>query len=182
MSQEVVYVDQSRLPRALFCTICSEVLKEPLRLPCAHVFCMHCLASWLPRNPRCPIDRSTVTARALRPDKLATEIIAGLDVYCAFKAKGCTMVGPSVFMAAHGQVCRCAAAPQHLATTLPESDSGPLDDFCLRENIHGNLMGQLYCVAHDVVESCVSREHSRQTVAEEQRGEPLWHAGGASAG
>eukprot|EP01134_Creolimax_fragrantissima_P003492 CFRG3492T1 len=42
------------------CVICRENMESAKRLPCGHIFHMHCLRSWLQRQQICPICRSPV--------------------------------------------------------------------------------------------------------------------------
>ncbi|KAF4527143.1 hypothetical protein B566_EDAN007220 [Ephemera danica] len=40
------------------CTICHEAFTTPVCLPCSHVFCEACLATWADREPSCPLCRA----------------------------------------------------------------------------------------------------------------------------
>ncbi|KNC78351.1 hypothetical protein SARC_09214 [Sphaeroforma arctica JP610] len=42
------------------CVICREIMDTAKRLPCGHIFHIHCLRSWLQRQQICPICRSPV--------------------------------------------------------------------------------------------------------------------------
>lgn len=50
----------------LICSICSEILEDPLTTECEHLFCRRCIADWLRDNRTCPIDRLYIHQRNLR--------------------------------------------------------------------------------------------------------------------
>lgn len=39
------------------CGICQDVFKDPVELPCGHIFCRHCISLWLAGKKTCPLDR-----------------------------------------------------------------------------------------------------------------------------
>lgn len=46
----------------LECSICLELLCEPMQLPCSHVFCRRCLAGMVQQNRHCALCRATIPA------------------------------------------------------------------------------------------------------------------------
>lgn len=44
------------------CIICREEMSAAKKLPCGHLFHIHCLRSWLERQQTCPTCRSSVLA------------------------------------------------------------------------------------------------------------------------
>ena len=56
------------MERSLFCPICLNELKDPLRtLKCKHVFCGYCIKKWLQVKASCPMDRNAVVIKDLSP-------------------------------------------------------------------------------------------------------------------
>lgn len=55
-------MQRSEETRSMECSICLDVLRDPLRLPCRHTFCTQCLRQLFAdhRGDRCPLCRSDV--------------------------------------------------------------------------------------------------------------------------
>ncbi|KAJ7076375.1 SNF2 family N-terminal domain-containing protein [Mycena belliarum] len=43
------------------CPICFDVMKDPRITSCAHIFCFSCITEIVSRDPKCPLDRRTIT-------------------------------------------------------------------------------------------------------------------------
>lgn len=60
------------------CSICLEILKEPVGLKCGHMYCSHCLLTWLNNHKTCPMCRfvtsSFATVKCDFMEKLIMEI------------------------------------------------------------------------------------------------------------
>lgn len=53
---------KQELTRVGSCAICQEDFKEPLMLPCHHIFCEECISMWFDREKTCPVCRHTVAS------------------------------------------------------------------------------------------------------------------------
>lgn len=51
----------------LLCSICRDVLEDPLQAPCEHAFCTACIHGWLVHHSNCPEDRQVIDVSLLRP-------------------------------------------------------------------------------------------------------------------
>lgn len=51
----------------LLCSICRDVLEDPLQAPCEHAFCTACIHGWLVHHSNCPEDRQAIDVSVLRP-------------------------------------------------------------------------------------------------------------------
>ncbi|KAL8610326.1 hypothetical protein ACOMHN_041140 [Nucella lapillus] len=90
----------------LLCSICRDVLEEPLQAPCEHVFCSACISAWLVAEPSCPEDRHPLTSDQLRPlFQYMRNDLARLKIRCQNYSKGCDHVSSLEFSPAHEDVC-----------------------------------------------------------------------------
>ncbi|XP_054163575.1 E3 ubiquitin-protein ligase NRDP1-like [Oppia nitens] len=82
------------VPEELMCSICNDVLCEPLVTECDHLFCRECITEWLSVNRTCPIDRLYITSRNLRTAPRYVRNQLGRQLLkCDFADDGCqTMV------------------------------------------------------------------------------------------
>ncbi|KDQ18333.1 hypothetical protein BOTBODRAFT_184989 [Botryobasidium botryosum FD-172 SS1] len=56
------------------CAICFDNLKEPRILSCGHPFCLACISEVIARDPKCPMDRRTITMGDLIEPPPPTEL------------------------------------------------------------------------------------------------------------
>ena len=88
------FVDQGSIVQDVICSICTDVVQEPVQTPCDHVFCSECIIRWLEEDRRtCPIDRQPLTFEALKPpNRVITQLINKLTIRCKFFDKGCRLM------------------------------------------------------------------------------------------
>ncbi|XP_050991934.1 E3 ubiquitin-protein ligase TRIM16-like [Labeo rohita] len=63
------------------CSVCLDVLKDPVTIPCGHSYCMHCITDWWKQKRvyRCPQCRHTFTSRpALCKNVIIAEMVEKL--------------------------------------------------------------------------------------------------------
>ena len=71
------FVDESKIFKALSCSICMEVFINPCNVGCGHSFCSDCMADWIKSNldnrkmPHCPLCQSKINPEEIRKDLLA---------------------------------------------------------------------------------------------------------------
>ncbi|XP_071106074.1 uncharacterized protein [Haliotis cracherodii] len=74
----------------LVCCICTFVLDEPMETPCRHVFCRHCIETWLGHRRTCPSCRKKVSRRDLKSVlPLVQNMLNKLTMICEFRENGC---------------------------------------------------------------------------------------------
>ena len=57
------FIDKDCILNDLICSICTEVILDPVQTPCEHCFCKECITTWLDEKQKfCPVDRKTLTA------------------------------------------------------------------------------------------------------------------------
>jgi hypothetical protein len=51
---------------SFYCSICTELMKEPVVDPHGHCFCRECIEDWLERRPTCPMTNTQIQETELR--------------------------------------------------------------------------------------------------------------------
>ncbi|CAL8277634.1 unnamed protein product [Merluccius merluccius] len=77
---------KQRLSRDLTCSICLDLFKQPVSLPCDHTFCQGCITGYWsgPRSPgggtgSCPQCRTLCLGQSYRPNRIVANIV---ESYC----------------------------------------------------------------------------------------------------
>jgi hypothetical protein len=82
---------QSGIPTDLFihdisaeykCSICTEVLNDPVQCRAGHMFCRHCVSVWLQNHVNCPECRIDLSIDSLSDARLIRNFISELQVRC----------------------------------------------------------------------------------------------------
>ena len=76
------------------CSICNNVLQNPVHTPCDHLFCSGCIRKWLKQADKestCPICRKHITLNKVSPaPRIIQRLLEKLFVPCKFHHRGCT--------------------------------------------------------------------------------------------
>ncbi|KAG7263372.1 hypothetical protein CRUP_010431 [Coryphaenoides rupestris] len=81
---QVSKTSAERLSRDLTCSICLDLFKQPVSLPCDHTFCQGCIAGYWagPRTPgpargtgSCPQCRTLCSGQSCRPNRIVANIV-----------------------------------------------------------------------------------------------------------
>ena len=88
------FVDRETIVQDIICSVCTDVVQEPVQTPCDHVFCSECIIRWLEEGRRtCPIDRQDLTFEVLKPpNRVITQLINKLTIRCRYFDKGCKLM------------------------------------------------------------------------------------------
>ena len=88
------FVERETIVEDIICSICKDVVQEPVQTPCDHVFCSECIILWLEEGRRnCPIDRQELTFEGLKPpNRVITQLINKLTIRCTNFEKGCRLL------------------------------------------------------------------------------------------
>lgn len=74
----------------LVCSICTNVLMEPVQTQCDHLFCHACLHHWLRTSPSCPVDRHYLCNDMIKPaPRYIRNLINQLLIQCDYRSDGC---------------------------------------------------------------------------------------------
>ena len=88
------FPDRHSIIDSLICTVCTDVVEDPVQTPCEHCFCRTCIARWLQEgNSSCPVDREGLTLDSLKPlNRMTMQVLNKLNVYCKNYAEGCVLM------------------------------------------------------------------------------------------
>lgn len=74
----------------LLCSICRDVLEEPLQAPCEHAYCSSCIHAWLTHYNNCPEDRQALWPSDLKPIfRYMKNDLDALKIRCDNEPRGC---------------------------------------------------------------------------------------------
>ena len=79
----------------LICTICGQVLEEPVQIrQCEHCFCTECLQEWLRHQQICPVDRSVVSPATdlIQAPRILRNMLSRMKICCENREFGCVVV------------------------------------------------------------------------------------------
>ena len=81
------FVNLEDVSSYLYCIICGEIFKDPVRLHCGHTYCKECITDWSKKNSICPLCRMTFNIDYIQRDLIGYNMVNELLVYCV--NKGC---------------------------------------------------------------------------------------------
>jgi hypothetical protein len=91
---------------AFLCTVCNQVLKDPVKIPCGHTFCRECIIAWIETSPSCPLDQQGVIVDNLSHVGFAFKsLLDNLLVKCGFSLNGCSYSGQRSSLVNHESSC-----------------------------------------------------------------------------
>mmetsp|Transcript_134753 Transcript_134753/g.430576 ORF Transcript_134753/g.430576 Transcript_134753/m.430576 type:complete len:174 (-) Transcript_134753:502-1023(-) len=117
-------VDHESVSATLRCSICTEVLVDPVSFPaaCQHVFCRLCIRQARHRRDDCPIYRHSLRGASEQANIIVQSCLDELQIRCG---SGCGWTGRQDAKSAHSHSCplKLLAEARHLlAVTRTERD------------------------------------------------------------
>ena len=81
----------STVSQNFICSICFNVLKDPVLCPRNHhCFCRGCITKHLENSQRCPTCADNLTLETLaEPQRMVKDILNELNIHCIYKSRGC---------------------------------------------------------------------------------------------
>lgn len=87
-----------------FCSICLDVLRDPVQVPCGHVYCSQCICEWSANhNNTCPNDGSSITSMGVVGYNFKN-LLNRMNICCEFE--GCDWTGPLSSLDGHVSLCQ----------------------------------------------------------------------------
>ena len=88
------FLDKDSLVEEIICTVCTDVVKEPVQTPCDHLFCKECITNWIEGGHKsCPIDRHQISLDMLKPpSRMIIQLINKLSIRCKHFSEGCKLM------------------------------------------------------------------------------------------
>ena len=72
------------------CSICRDIIEDPIASQCEHVFCKVCIVEWLQRELSCPVDREPlIRSQLCEPSRFFRNFYTKLVIKCEFASNGC---------------------------------------------------------------------------------------------
>uniref|UniRef100_A0A6G1RN76 Ring finger protein 151 n=1 Tax=Hypotaenidia okinawae TaxID=2861861 RepID=A0A6G1RN76_9GRUI len=145
----------------LLCSICRDVLEDPLQAPCEHAFCTACIHGWLVHHSNCPEDRQMIDVSLLRPlYRYMKNDLNRLQLHCKNRENGCEMVCSLESIDRHERECEYSQIPCSNAGCTAQIERRNLDghlavcEFRSRECPNG--CGYTILSAEDTQHNCVA--------------------------
>ena len=131
------FEERGSIVQALVCSICTDVMKDPVETPCEHSFCIDCINRWLEGGQKiCPVDRKILTVDALKPaNRITKQLLENLTVRCKYYGEGCWLKSKFQYMTqliCH-ELNHCQAVPNKLVFNVRETPQNEVGD--LRKKI-----------------------------------------------
>ncbi|KAM6101035.1 RING finger protein 151-like isoform 1-T7 [Theristicus caerulescens] len=145
----------------LLCSICRDVLEDPLQAPCEHAFCTVCIHGWLVHHSNCPEDRQMIDVSLLRPlYRYMKNDLNRLQLHCKNREYGCEMVCSLESIDRHERECEYSQIPCSNAGCTVQIERRNLDghlavcEYRSRECPNG--CGYTILSAEDTQHNCVA--------------------------
>jgi len=88
-----IFANKENIHQNLICGIGMGVMETPVRTPCDHLFCSHCINQWLAYNKTCPVCREPVDPDLMKRDRNVQGLINDMEVCCTERGGGCEWTG-----------------------------------------------------------------------------------------
>lgn len=102
------FVHPERISSQLFCSICTNVLENPVITPSEHMFCESELLDWFVTkgDQICPMTNAKLDpSKIAKPGRIITNMLNELERYCTNKAEGCQWTGQNDQLKVHLKTC-----------------------------------------------------------------------------
>ena len=91
---DIKYFTGDNIEDEFLCSICNNVLQNPVNTPCDHLFCSGCIRKWLKQPDKestCPICRKHITLNKVSAaPRIIQRLLEKLFITCKYHDRGCT--------------------------------------------------------------------------------------------
>jgi hypothetical protein len=122
---DAAVINLESLPEDFICSICQELMRDPVQTECQHLFCLSCLETSVATSRSCPLDRTQFSHGTVFPllrdrNPPMFRMYARICVRCPASAvgSGCPWVGTADGFDAHMQGCRQPDAAADLRSQI----------------------------------------------------------------
>jgi hypothetical protein len=89
------------------CSICRDIIEDPIASYCEHIFCKLCINEWLQKESSCPVDRKSLKVHHLcEPNRFFRNFYLKLELKCEFESNGCEKVCKIENLFCHQNSCQ----------------------------------------------------------------------------
>jgi len=89
------------------CSICRDVIEDPIATQCEHVFCKTCINEWIQKESSCPVDRKTLNKSQLcEPSRFFRNFYSKLELKCEYESNGCDIFSKIEDLKSHQDKCK----------------------------------------------------------------------------
>jgi len=97
------------------CSICRDIIEDPIASQCEHVFCKICINEWLQTQSSCPVDRTPLNSSQLcEPSRFFRNPYSRLVLKCQFESNGCQITIQIEDLKTHQNKCKFNPSVKHL--------------------------------------------------------------------
>lgn len=111
--------------RDYVCPICTDICREAVETPCAHLFCDTCLSLAVEVKMECPLDHKRLVAGSVHKAGFVRRKVLNMTVRCPNSGVGCPHTGPLGQLDAH--MAACAHKPASCTQCAANVAAGELE-------------------------------------------------------
>jgi hypothetical protein len=103
------FVHPERISSQLFCSICTNVVENPVITPTEHLYCENELLDWFVQkgDQICPMTNVKLdAAKITKPGRIIMNMLNELERYCPNKREGCSWTGENCQVSRHLKACQ----------------------------------------------------------------------------
>ena len=88
------FIRTKSIEAELICSICTDVVEDPVQTEFDHIFCRDCINEWLQKgNGTCPVERHVISQDSLKsPNRIIKQILNNLIIRCKSYGGGCCLM------------------------------------------------------------------------------------------